>query len=236
MLKKASGKTRSMNALALNTLARLAVFQIVAALLLFLPAWTLHFWQAWLFWTIFTTLQFVITLYFLLTDPHLIENRLKAGPRAESRPAQKLILSGAMVLALALVILPGFDHRFRWSAVPLPVVLLGDAGVLLSYWILFLVFRSNTHAAATVKVEENQQVISTGPYSVVRHPMYLGAALLFIAVPLALGSYCTLLLVPPLVALLAARLLDEERVLLANLPGYPAYCRKVRFHLLPGLW
>lgn len=225
-----------MNALALNTLARLAVFQMVAALLLFLPAWTLHFWQAWLFWTIFTALQFAITLYFLLSDPHLIENRLKAGPSAESRPAQKLILSAATVLALALVILPGFDHRFCWSAVPLPVVLLGDAGVLLSYWILFLVFRSNTHAAATVKVEENQQVISTGPYGVVRHPMYLGAALLFIAVPLALGSYGTLLLVPPLVALLAARLLDEERFLLANLSGYSAYCRKVRFHLLPGLW
>jgi len=225
-----------MDALSKNTLAKLAFFQLLIAVLLFLPAWTLHFWQAWLFWMVFTAAQLTITLYFLRTDPHLIENRLKAGPRAESRPAQKLILSFAVILSLALVILPGLDHRFGWSVVPVPLVLLGDLGIVAGMSITFFVFRANTHAAATVKVEENQQVISTGLYGIVRHPMYFGALVLFIATPLALGSIWTLLFVPLLFAMLALRLLDEERFLRANLPGYTAYCQKVRFHLIPFLW
>jgi protein-S-isoprenylcysteine O-methyltransferase Ste14 len=225
-----------MDTLSRNTLGRLAIFQLCVALLLFLPAWTLRFWQAWLFWAVFTAAQLTITLYFLRTDPHLIQNRLKAGPRAESRPTQKLILFLALVLSLAMVILPGIDRRFGWSTVPLTFVLLGDAGVVLGMYLVFLVFRANTHAAATIKVEEHQQVISTGLYGLVRHPMYLGALVLFIATPLALGSFWTLLLVPPLFAALAARLLDEERFLVANLQGYAAYCQKVRFHLIPFVW
>jgi protein-S-isoprenylcysteine O-methyltransferase Ste14 len=225
-----------MDALSKNTLAKLAFFQLLIAVLLFLPAWTLHFWQAWLFWMVFTAAQLTITLYFLRADPHLIENRLKAGPRAESRPAQKLILFFAVILSLALVILPGLDHRFGWSVVPVPLVLLGDLGVVAGMSITFFVFRANTHAAATVKVEENQQVISTGLYGIVRHPMYFGALVVFIATPLALGSFWTLLLVPLLFAVLALRLLDEERFLRANLPGYTAYCQKVRIHLIPFLW
>jgi protein-S-isoprenylcysteine O-methyltransferase Ste14 len=225
-----------MNALYRTTLGKLAFFQAFIAVLLFLPTWTVRFWQAWLFWAVFTAAQLTITLYFLRTDPHLIENRLKAGPRAESRPAQKLILSFAVILSLALVILPGLEHRFGWSNVPVPLVLLGDVGVVLGMSITFFVFRANTHAAATVRVEENQQVISTGLYGLVRHPMYLGALVLFIATPLALGSFWALLLVPLLFAVLAARLLDEERFLLANLPGYTAYYQKVRFHLIPFLW
>jgi protein-S-isoprenylcysteine O-methyltransferase Ste14 len=225
-----------MDALSKNTLAKLAFFQLLIAVLLFLPAWTLHFWQAWLFWMVFTAAQLTITLYFLRTDPHLIENRLKAGPRAESRPAQKLILFFAVILSLALVILPGLDHRFGWSVVPVPLVLLGDLGVVAGMSITFFVFRANTHAAATVKVEENQQVISSGLYGIVRHPMYFGALVVFIATPLALGSFWTLLLVPLLFAALALRLLDEERFLRANLPGYTAYCQKVRIHLIPFLW
>jgi protein-S-isoprenylcysteine O-methyltransferase Ste14 len=225
-----------MDTLYRNTLARLIVFQLIIALLLSLSAWTLHFWQAWLFWTVFTAAQLTITLYFLRADPHLIENRLKAGPRAESRPAQKLILFFAVILSLAMIILPGLDHRFGWSKVPVPLVLLGDVGLLAGMSIIFFVFRANTHAAATVKIEQDQQVISTGLYRLVRHPMYLGALILFLATPLALGSYWTLLLVPLLFAVLAARLLDEERFLLANLPGYAAYCGKVRHHLLPYVW
>ena len=225
-----------MDALSKKTLARLAFFQLLIAVLLFLPAWTLHFWQAWLFWMVFTAAQLTITLYFLRSDPHLIKNRLKAGPRAESRPAQKLILYFAVILSLALVILPGLDHRFGWSVAPFPLALLGDLGVVAGMSITFFVFRANTHAAATVKVEEDQQVISTGLYGVVRHPMYFGALVLFIATPLALGSFWTLLFVPPLFAVLALRLLDEEHFLRANLPGYTAYCQKVRFHLVPFLW
>jgi protein-S-isoprenylcysteine O-methyltransferase Ste14 len=226
----------NMNPLYRTTLSKLVFFQVLIAVLLFLPAWTLHFWQAWLFWIVFTAAQATISLYFLRTDPHLIENRLKAGPGAESRPAQKLILSFAVLLSLSMIVLPALDHRFGWSSVPAGLVLMGDLGVFAGMSITFFVFRANTHAAATVRVEQNQQVISTGLYGLVRHPMYLGALILFIAAPLALGSYWTLLLVPPLFAVLAARLLDEERLLVANLPGYAAYCEKVRYHLLPFVW
>ena len=225
-----------MTALAQNTLTRLTIFQLFVAFLLFAPVGTLHFWQAWLFWTVFTIAQFALALYFLRADPHLIENRLKGGPRAEPRPAQKLILTLALLFALAMVLLPGFDHRFGWSQVPLQLVLLGDVGVVVAMSVIFFVFRANTHAAATVRVEENQQVISTGLYALVRHPMYLGALVLFIAVPLALGSFWTLLLIPPLFAVLVARLLDEERLLRTGLPGYSDYCRKVRRHLIPFVW
>jgi len=225
-----------MNALYRTTLSKLAFFQILLACLLFLSAWTLDFWQAWLFWAVFTAAQLTITLYFLSTDPHLIENRLKAGPRAESRHAQKLILFFAVILSLAMIILPGLDHRLGWSNVLVPLVLLGDLGVIAGMAITFFVFRANTHAAATVRVEKDQQVISTGLYGVVRHPMYFGALILFLAAPVALGSYWTLLLVPFLFAVLAARLIDEERFLLANLPGYSDYCRKVRHHIVPYIW
>jgi protein-S-isoprenylcysteine O-methyltransferase Ste14 len=225
-----------MNALYRTTLSKLAFFQILIACLLFLSAWTFAFWQAWLFWAVFTAAQLTITLYFLSTDPHLIENRLKAGPRAESRPAQKLILLFAVILSLAMIVLPGLDHRFGWSHVSVSLVLLGELGVIAGMAITFFVFLANTHAAATVRVEKDQQVISTGLYGVVRHPMYFGALILFLAAPVALGSYWTLLLVPFLFAVLAARLIDEERFLLANLPGYSDYCRKVRHHIVPYVW
>src|SRR6266404_1285668 len=163
-----------MDALSRNTLARLAFFQLLVGVLLFLPAWTLHFWQAWLFWAVFTAAQLTITLYFLRTDPHLIQNRLKAGPRAESRPAQRLILFFAVILSLAMIILPGFDHRFGWSVVPVPLVLLGDLGVLVGMSVTFLVFRANTHAAATVKVEENQQVMVAPSFARKEHHPHLG--------------------------------------------------------------
>ena len=131
-----------MNALSKDALAKLAFFQLLIAVVLFLPAWTLHFWQAWLFCMVFTAAQLTITVYFLRTDPHLIENRLQAGPRAESRPAQKLILCFAVILSLALVILPGLDHRFGWSVVPVPWVLLGDLGGVAGMTITSALFSS----------------------------------------------------------------------------------------------
>jgi|SRR5579872_5934456 len=210
--------------------------QIVLALLIFLPAGSIRFWQGWLFWIVFLALVLWITLYFLKYDPHLIAGRVEGGPRAEQQKSQKIIQTVAGALAIALVIVPGLDYRFHRSSVPAPMVLMADALVVISFVIVFIVFRENSFAAGTVKVETEQRVISTGPYRYVRHPMYAGAAIGILAAPLALGSLWGVAIGIALDAVIVVRLLDEERYLEANLPGYDAYRREVRCRLVPMLW
>lgn len=136
----------------------------------------------------------------------------------------------------AMPVLSALDHRFGWSAVPASVVILGEALIVLSYVGFYVVFRENTYGAATVQVAEGQTVISTGPYAVVRHPMYSGALLMMLGMPLALGSWRGLLMIVPAIAGIVARLLDEERFLATNLEGYSDYMRKVHYRLVPHVW
>ncbi len=211
-------------------------FQIFIALVIFVSAWSLRYWQGWLFWMVFSALVWWITLYFLRHDPHLIEARMKAGPSAEQQMTQKIIQAFAGVLAAALIIVPGLDHHFGWSSVPAPIVVLADAMVVLGFVIVFQVFRENSFAASTIKVETEQRVISTGPYRLVRHPMYAGAALILIATPLALGSLWGVLVALALIAVIVVRLINEERYLSANLPGYDAYRHEVRYRMIPLVW
>jgi protein-S-isoprenylcysteine O-methyltransferase Ste14 len=211
-------------------------FQIFVAVVIFLSAWSLRYWQGWLFWSVFSALVWWITLYFLKHDPHLIEGRMKAGPSAEQETTQKIIQALAAILAAALIIVPGLDHHFGWSSMPVAVVLSGDAIVALGFAIVFRVFKENSFAASTIKVETEQRVVSTGPYRLVRHPMYSGAALALIATPLALGSWWGALIALALIAVIIVRLLDEERYLAANLPGYGAYRSKVKYRLVPLIW
>ncbi len=210
--------------------------QVVLVLLLFLPAWSLRFWQAWIYFFLFFTSTLIITLYFLRHDPSLIERRLEAGPHAEQQKSQKIIIAVAAVLSCALVIVPGFDYRLHWSAVPIPVVLFSDVVVVLGFLTCFFAFRENSYAGSVVKVEANQKVVSTGPYRFVRHPIYAGAALMFLATPISLGSLWALLVTIPLCGVLVARILNEERYLFANLQGYKAYCQKVHYRLIPFVW
>ncbi len=211
-------------------------FQIFMALLIFLPAWSLRYWQGWLFWIVFSILVWWITLYFLKHDPHLIEGRMNAGPGAEKERSQKVIQAFAGTLAAALVTVPALDHHFGWSSVPTPVVLLANAFLVLGFVMVFRVFKENSFAASTIKVESEQQVISTGPYQMVRHPMYSGASLALLATPLALGSFWGVVIGVALVGVIVIRLLDEERYLSANLPGYDAYRAKVKYRLIPLIW
>ena len=210
--------------------------QAILALLIFLPAGSLRYWQGWLFWIVFFACVLVVTLYFVQHDPHLIENRMKAGPGAEQETSQKIIQAFTGTLAAALVIISGLDHRYRWSSVATPIVLLGDALIVFGFAIVFQVFRENSFAASTIKVEAEQRVISTGLYGWVRHPMYVGGALMLLAAPLALGSLWGVLIGIALTAAIVVRLLDEERYLSINLPGYDAYRRKVRYRLIPMVW
>ncbi len=137
---------------------------------------------------------------------------------------------------LLLVVLPALDHRWHWSDAPAWLAILGDAGIVVSFAIFFVVMKENSYAASTIRVEAGQPVVATGPYALVRHPMYSGALLLTICTPLALGSYWSVLLVVLLVPILVWRLVDEERFLASNLLGYADYCRRVRYRLVPGLW
>lgn len=231
-----TARSIQVNNLASKALTGLVRFQVILAVLLFLPAWSLRFWEAWIYWTLSSASVLIITLYFLKHDPRLIERRLAVGPRAEPLKSQKLIQTITGALWCALMIVPGFDHRWHWSDAPTPMVPIADVLVVLGFLIIFFVFRENSYTAGVVKVETNQQVISTGPYGVVRHPMYAGAALMFLATPVALGSLWALLVAILLCGGLAARLLDEERYLSANLPGYTAYCQKVKYRLVPFVW
>ena len=215
---------------------RQIAFLFVMALLVFVPAGTVHFWQAWLFLAVFAVLTIAMGAYFVVTDPALVARRMEVGPRAETEPAQRMAIGILLIALLAMLVLPGFDRRFHWSNVPAWLTVLADLGIVAGYFVFFYVMKENTYAAATVRVESGQKVVSTGLYGVVRHPMYMGTLPLMIALPLALGSYWSLLAVVPALAALIWRLLDEERVLRRDLPGYADYCARVRWRLLPGIW
>jgi protein-S-isoprenylcysteine O-methyltransferase Ste14 len=222
----------------LNTRAwfSLAVAVLVKGLLVFVPAGTLGYWQAWVYLSIFTGASILTTLYLIRHDPALLERRMKGGPMAERRPTQKLIMLGASVGFVGLLVVPALDVRFGWSAMSAGVVLLGDALLIAGFYFIWTVYRENTFTSATIEVAKDQKVVSTGPYAVVRHPMYAGGLLYLVAMPLALGSYWGLVVFAVVLLLVLWRLFDEERFLSRNLPGYTEYQQRVRHRLVPFVW
>src|SRR5262249_20897054 len=157
------------------------------------------------------------TLYLLRKDPALLERRMSGGPRAEKRPAQRLIMLGASIGFIALLVVPALDHRFGWSSVAPAVVVAGDVLVAIGVGVIVRVYRENTFSSATIEVAEHQTVISTGPYAIVRHPMYASASLYLVGTPLALGSYWGLVALAAMMPFLIWRLVDEERLLAKDL-------------------
>lgn len=206
---------------------------VILGALFFVPAGTWRYWQAWAWLgTLFVPMSLVL-VYLARRDPALLERRLKARESAhEQRVA--VVLAGVALVASLLV--ASLDRRFGWSHVPVPVVVAALVLVLLSYGLFFLVMRENSYASRVIEVAEGQQVISTGPYAVVRHPMYVAANLMYLVTPLALGSWWAL--IPAVLVLpgMILRILDEERQLRAQLPGYAEYCTRVRWRLVPGIW
>lgn len=192
------------------------------------------FWEGWRYWLIFTLCVLAIALYFLQHDPGLIERRLSA--RTEKDQSQQMI-RGALNLALILlIVVAGIDHRLGWSDVSAPVVAVADVVVALGFVIIFLTFQANSHAGAIVDVTASQRVVSTGPYALVRHPMYLGGALILLATPFALDSEWAFPWALAAVACLAWRLVEEEKYLSLHLPGYDAYREHTRYRLIPFVW
>jgi protein-S-isoprenylcysteine O-methyltransferase Ste14 len=204
--------------------------------LLLVPAGTLNYWQAWVYGVLFTVTAVGIGVYFFKRDPKVIARRMDVGPGAEQEPAQKVIMTLVLIGFVLLIVVPGFDRRWHWSSVPAWLAILANALVVLGLLGTAVVLHQNAYAASTIRVEAGQPVASTGLYAIVRHPMYSSALLMLVFTPLALGSYWTLLLVVPMIGVLAWRLLDEERFLVRNLPGYAAYCQRTRYRLVPGVW
>ena len=220
----------------LQLLQKTALFFILMALAVFLPAWTLNYWQGWLFLVVFAMLTTGASLYFIKHDPALVRRRASVGATAETEPSQKRIMAFNSVALVVTIVLAPLDHRFQWSSVPSIVSVLALVLVVAGYALTIVTLATNSWAAATITVERSQPVISTGLYALVRHPMYTGGILMFLATPVALGSYWGLLPATAMAAGIVWRLLDEERILAARLPGYDDYCRKVRFRLVPGIW
>lgn len=214
----------------------LAIVTIAMGILLFVPAGTLHYWQAWVYLLVVTVASVLTTLYLIKHDPALLERRLKGGPRAEKTPTQRVIMLFMSLGFVALLVVPALDFRLGWSALPVGIVALGDLLVAMGFYGISRVYRENSFASATVGVVENQKVISTGPYSIVRHPMYAWALLYLAGKPLALGSYWGLIVLVALVPILVWRLMDEEKLLVKELPGYLDYQKQVKYRLVPFVW
>ncbi len=224
--------------LSLNVKAWISLIALAVAMgtLLFIPAWTIHYWQAWVYLSIFMGASLLITLYLMKKDPALLKRRMHGGPTAEKRKPQKFIMLFTSIGFIALLAVPALDHRFHWSVMPLSGVIAGDTLIALGFYFIFLVYKENTFLSATIEIAENQKVISTGPYAIVRHPMYAGAFLYLFGTPLALGSFWGLLALAVVLPFLIWRLYDEESYLAKNLPGYTEYRKEVRHRLVPFIW
>jgi protein-S-isoprenylcysteine O-methyltransferase Ste14 len=203
---------------------------------LFWPAGTFDYWQAWVFIAVFGAVSFGPSVYWALREPEVLKRRMRSGPTAETRPAQKVAIIGIVAMVLAMLVVSALDHRFGWSQVPTAVVIIGDIMVAVGLGLSLFVVQQNNFAAATITVEAEQPVVDTGLYGVVRHPMYSSSLILFVGMPLALDSLWGLVAVVPAVAVLALRIGDEEKMLRQELDGYDEYTHRVHYRLVPGVW
>jgi len=222
----------------LNARAWLALIIVLAVTcaLLFGTAGTLQYWQAWIYVAIFGGAAALTTLYLIKNDPALLARRMRGGPMFEKERAQRIIMVFTSLGFIALLVVPALDRRFGWSVVPVWGVVLGNVLVAVGFYFILLVYRENPFTAAIVEIAANQKVIETGPYAVVRHPMYASGMLYMLGTPLALGSYWGFLALAVILPFLVWRLLDEEQLLTRDLPGYAAYRRRVRYRLVPRVW
>jgi protein-S-isoprenylcysteine O-methyltransferase Ste14 len=223
-----------------KTVPKVVAFSIVGTvvfgLMLFLPAGTFNYWQAWVFLVVFALSTLIPSLYLLRTNPAALERRMRTGPVAESRPVQKAVIVIEGLSLVALIVVSVLDHRFGWSPVPTAISLAGDVLVAIGLGVSMLVVIQNGYAASTITVESGQKLVSTGLYAFVRHPMYTGTVIMMLGIPLALGSYWGLVFVLPGLIGLAVRIGDEEQLLSQELDGYSEYAQQVHYRLVPYVW
>ena len=219
-----------------RTILGFVFLMLVLAMALFIPAGGITFWQAWAYLSVFAGCTILITLYLIKNDRELLAGRVKAGPVAEPKRSQQILQSLASLFFIGLFIIPGLDFRFHWSNISAILSLIADGFVVIGFFMVFLVFKENSYTRGTIEVTSGQKVITTGPYHLVRHPMYAGAMLLIIFTPFALGSWVAVPFAIPLILVIIARLLEEEKILVADLGGYKEYQQKVRYRLIPFIW
>jgi protein-S-isoprenylcysteine O-methyltransferase Ste14 len=225
-----------MTSLSARALLSVLVLAILVSVTIFVAAGTIDYWQAWVYVTTFTFVSLLTTLDLIERDPELLQRRMRGGPTAERRSTQKVIMIFTSLGFISLLVVPGLDRRLGWSKVPTYLVIAGDALVVLGFYLIFLVYRENTYTSATIEIAANQRVIDSGPYAMVRHPMYAGGLLYLLGTPLALGSYVGLVPFIAVVPFLIWRLFDEEKMLTAELAGYSEYQDRVKYRLVPRVW
>ena len=205
-------------------------------LMLFLPAGTFHYWQAWVFLAVFAFYTWIPSVYLVRKNPAALERRMHAGPLAETRTLQQIVSTVVFICFPAMLVVSALDHRFGWSPVPTTVTVVGDILVAVGLGVAMLVVAQNGYAAANITVESGQTLVSTGLYGLVRHPMYSGSVIMMVGVPLALDSYWGLVFVIPALVALALRIRDEEELLRQQLSGYSEYEQQVHYRLVPFVW
>ena len=223
----------SKNKLKLRVSLSLVLAIVLLAAFFFIPAGTLNYWQAWVYLAILFLPMIGVEIYFLKHDPILLERRMQAR---EKTIEQKKIIRLTYPIFLITFLLPGFDRRFGWTHTPAVVIIAADIVVLLSYYFFFLVLRENSYASRIIEVSSDQRVIDTGPYALIRHPMYTAVVLLYLLSPLALGSWLAMIPTLLLIPLIILRALDEEKTLARDLKGYKEYMQRVKYRMLPGIW
>ena len=225
--------SRNRSKLVRTVLVRLLLVIAILGAMLFLPASTFHYWQAWVYLAILIIPMIFVMIYLIAKDPELLERRMRMR---EKETEQRTIIKLSILFFFAAFLIPSFDKRFGWSSVPLEVMIISDAIVVGGYLLFALVLRENRYASRIIEVEKKQKVITTGPYAFVRHPMYSGVLLMYGFSPLALGSYWGMIPNALLVLLIVARIRNEEEVLKQELEGYMEYTQKVKYRLAPGIW
>ena len=219
--------------LLLSAIIKFSFGIIFVGLLLFLPAGTFYYFNAWLFMSLLFIPMFILGIFLFIKSPELLEKRLNAK---EKEKTQKGVVGFSAILFLASFLIAGFDYRFDWSVIPMWCVILASVILLMSYGMYAEVMRENIYLSRTIEVQENQKVIDTGLYGIIRHPMYAVTIWLFLAIPIVLGSWWALLCMVPYPFLIAIRILNEEKVLENNLSGYKEYKAKVKYRLVPFIW
>ncbi len=209
---------------------------VAFGLMLFLPAGTFHYWQAWVFLAVFAFYTWIPSVYLVRKNPAALERRMHAGPLAETRTLQQIVSTVVFICFPAMLVVSALDHRFGWSPVPTTVTVVGDILVAVGLGVAMLVVAQNGYAAANITVESGQTLVSTGLYGLVRHPMYSGNVIMMVGVPLALDSYWGLVFVIPALVALALRIRDEEELLQQQLSGYSEYEQQVHYRLVPFVW
>ena len=233
MEKKSEITQQEMKLLIKKLIIRFSFIPAFLGLLILIPAGTFNYWQLYIYFAVLVVPMIFVLFYFLKKDPQFLERRTKA----KEKEKQQLVISIlSAIVFLAGFIISGLDHRFGWSNVPIYITIATDIIILSGYLIIFFVFKQNSYASNIIEVNENQKIISTGLYGIVRHPMYIGVLIMFIPTPIALGSYWGLIPFALLPVSLILRILNEEKVLSENLKGYKEYCQKTRYRLIPLVW